>query len=234
MWNYDIEYAGDRASDHNIKIVKRPGIPAPVADYKEVSIPGRDGNIYIDEGTVEDIVIQVEMNYMCKHNEWFENWRVAKEWLMQKGMNRLMFGDDPEYFYYVKKVELSDADRVCREIGRFSAEFHCNGYQYLLSGQKEYSLSEVADNPYNVAHPVYLVTGEGNCTLTVNGKTFVANVGQNVTIDTDRMIAYRLDGTLVNTAVTGDYADLYLKPGKNTLSVTSGFNVKVIPRWRRL
>lgn len=234
MWGYDLEYAGDRAAEHNIKIMKRPGIPAPVADYTEVHIPGRDGNLYIDEKTVEDIEIRVEMNYMCDHREWFEHWREAKEWLMQKGPNRLRFGDDPEYFYHVKKVELSEAERVCREIGRFSAVFICNGYQYLLSGQRAYALGDVIDNPYCVTHPVYLVEGEGTCTITVNGKTFTAIVGQNVTIDTDRMISYRSDGVLVNTTVTGDYTDLYLKHGKNTLAATGGFNVQVIPGWRRL
>ena len=68
----------------------------------------------------------------------------------------------------------------------------------------------------------------------MNGNVFTADVGQNVTIDTDRMIAYREDGELVNTSVTGDYEVLYLQHGKNTLSATSGFTVQVIPGWRRL
>ena len=69
------------------------------------------------------------------------------------------------------------------------------------------------------------------CTLTVNGNEMTANVGQNLTIDTDLMIAYRQDGTLQNTAVTGDYEDLYLVPGDNVISITSGFDLKIIPNW---
>ena len=234
MWEYDVEYAGSKASDYNIRIVKRPGIPAPIADYSEVQIPGRDGVLYVDEKTVSDIEINVEMNYMSEHDEWFEHWRKAKEWLLQKGINQLRFGDDPDYYYLVKKVELSEDDRVCREIGRFTATFYCNGYQYLLSGQKAYSLDKVANNPYSIAHPVYKIKGEGKCRITVNGNVFTADVGQNVTIDTVRMIAYREDGELVNTSVSGDYEVLYLEHGKNTLSATSGFTVQVIPGWRRL
>ena len=75
MWEYDVEYAGSKASDYNIRIVKRPGIPAPIADYSEVQIPGRDGVLYVDEKTVSDIEINVEMNYMSEHDEWFEHWR---------------------------------------------------------------------------------------------------------------------------------------------------------------
>ena len=59
-----------------------------------------------------------------------------------------------------------------------------------------------------------------------------ANVGQNITIDTERMIAYRTDGAMQNTAVSGDYEDLYLLEGANQIVITSGFGLKVIPNWR--
>ena len=60
-----------------------------------------------------------------------------------------------------------------------------------------------------------------------------ANVGQNLIIDTDRMIAYRSDGTLNNTKVSGNYEDLYLKPGENSVEFSGG-TLKVIPNWRCL
>ena len=60
-----------------------------------------------------------------------------------------------------------------------------------------------------------------------------ANVGQNLTIDTDRMIAYREDGTLNNTKVSGSYEDMYLQPGNNKIEFYGG-NLKVIPNWRCL
>lgn len=84
------------------------------------------------------------------------------------------------------------------------------------------------------SHPVYKILGEGVCTLTVNGKTMTANVGQNLTIDTDRQLAYRSDGTLNNTAVTGNYEDLVLVEGDNKVTITDGFDLKVIPYWRYL
>ena len=68
----------------------------------------------------------------------------------------------------------------------------------------------------------------------MNGNEFVAEVGQNVTIDTDLMLAYRQDGRMMNTSVTGDYQELYLKEGDNTIEITEGFGLKVIPNWRCL
>ena len=60
-----------------------------------------------------------------------------------------------------------------------------------------------------------------------------ANVAENLTIDTDRMIAYRSDGTLSNTKVSGNYEDLYLKPGENKIEFTGG-TLAVVPNWRCL
>ena len=70
------------------------------------------------------------------------------------------------------------------------------------------------------------------CTLEVNGNRMTANVGQNLTIDTDRMVAYRQDGTLQNTAVTGKYEDLYLTEGEIDIGISTGFDLKIIPNWR--
>lgn len=232
MWEYDLEYADTKAKDHNIYIVKRPSIPAPEKNYSEYRIPGRDGVIYADEETVEDIEIQVEMNFMGKPDEWFEYWREAKKWLLKKGQNKLKFGDDAGYFYLVKKVTISEAERICREIGRFTVTFLCSGYQYLEEGWKKYRHSDVVYNPYSTAHPIYIIGGEGNCTLEVNGKSVAANVGQNLTIDTELMIAYRMDGVAVNTSVKGDYEDLYLQTGKTEIGITEGFSLEIIPRWR--
>ncbi|EOS74535.1 hypothetical protein C817_04593 [Dorea sp. 5-2] len=234
MWVYDMEYAGFSASEHNIYIVKRPSIPSPERNYLEIEIPGRDGKLYVDEGTVKDIEISVEMNFMGRHDEWFGYWRKAKGWLMQKGQHRLIFGDDADYFYLAKKVVIPEAERVCYEIGKFTVVFTCYGYQYLKEGGLSYSCEEVSYNAYEIAHPVYVIKGEGVCTLTVNGKDLVMNVGQNITVDTELQIAYRTDGKLMNTSVKGKYEDLYLQPGENVIGVTEGFEVEVIPRWRCL
>ena len=65
----------------------------------------------------------------------------------------------------------------------------------------------------------------------MNGKEVSANVGQNLLINADLMQAYREDGVLNNTAITGDYEDLYLQEGLNKISVSSGFTAEVIPKW---
>ena len=93
-------------------------------------------------------------------------------------------------------------------------------------------LQEASYNPYDMSKPEYKITGEGLCALTVNGKTMKANVGQNLTINTELMLSYREDGAIMNSSVTGEYKDLYLKPGENRISVSSGFSITIKPNWR--
>lgn len=232
MWGYDVEFDGYTAMSQGMYIVRRPDIPAPGRSFTEYSVPRRGGIMYRDNGVNDDIKIPVDFNFIGKPDEWFELFRKSKKWLLNPGRRQLIFGDDKNYFFWTKKVEIGTAERICYEIGKFTAVFFCEGYQYRTDGTKDYSISEVEKNPYDESMPEYKIKGEGVCTLTVNGKSMTANVGQNLTIDTWRRIAYREDGTIQNTNITGWYEDLHLMPGDNKISITAGFVVKVIPNWR--
>ena len=230
---YDIMYLDQTAREHGLYIKKRPDIPVPEREYSEYQIPGRDGKLYEDLKTVGDIEINIDFNFMSAEKDWASVFRAAKQWLLgAKG--KLILGDDQDFFYRVKKVSFSDWERTSLRIGNYAVDFICEGYAYLLEGTRENEIGNVQYNPYETCKPIYLITGEGVCTLTVNRKAMTANVGQNLTINTDLMLAYREDGTLMNTAVSGDYEDLYLQPGENAISVSEGFEVRIIPNWRCL
>lgn len=229
---YEVIYKEKTSTEHRILPIRRPDISAPEENVTEVYIPGH-GVILQKDGTYKPIVIPIEFNFMDVPDKWGEVYRKAKKWI--SGSGKLKFSDDPEYFYRVNLCKIVDPERISRQIGIFTAEFTCNPYMYVVAGQTEKEIKDALKNPYELCEPIYRITGNGSCTLTVNGKTMKATVGQNLTIDTERMLAYReSDGKLMNTSVTGDYEDLYLNPGANTISVTSGFVLKVIPNWRCL
>ena len=229
---YSITFNGRNCLDLKLIPARRPSVPAPEIRVKETEIPGMDGALIENYGTYGLVTIPVEFNFLSPPLCWMEVYRAAKKWL--KGSGWLKLGDDRDYLYKAYYVNITDTERTSVRIGSFTAEFVCHPYAYLESGQLEYVAADVAYNPYEISHPVYIITGEGMCTLTVNGNTMTANIGQNLTIDTDRMLAYRKDGTMQNTAVTGNYEDLYLREGENSISLTSGFSLSVIPNWRCL
>lgn len=229
--NFDIHYNGFTGKEMGILISERPQIPSPREIIDSYDVPGRDGPLIVHTGNYEDIVITFDMGFKVKKELWGKQFRRCRGWLLNDNTHKLKFSDDADFFYYVKYVEINDCERSARKYGHFSVDFHCEGYQYDVCGEIETACRDMI-NFYNVSHPIYYIFGEGICTLNVNGKQFRVNVGQNAVIDTERMIAYRKDGTLINTEVTGDYKDLWLIEGENTLNATNGFSVTIKPRWR--
>lgn len=209
----------------------RPNIP--VAEYlsESYTIPGRDGDLISYIGGVSDITIPVVFGFFGKPDKWMDKFRAAKRWLLKED-GILTLGDDQQFFYRVKKVTFDEGTREVKDIGEFTVNFLCEGYQYFKQGAYDYDIEEVLFNAYDLCKPVYRITGEGMCTLSVNGNNMVANVGQNLTIDSDLMIAYRTDGAIMNTTVTGDYENLWLNTGANAITITDGFDLKIQPNWR--
>ena len=231
---YIVKRNGKTNTEVGILVKERPAIPAPEYKYETVEIPGRDGSLYSEEGFVDDITIKITFVFACEPAKWQDLFRKARRWLLSKEDDQLVLGDMSGDYYKVKHTVIGSSEREVKQVGEFEVEFTCNGYQYLNKGRYEYDKDEVLYNPYSISHPIYYITGNGKCTLAVNGYDFTAEVGQNVTIDTDMMLAYRKDGRIMNTSVTGDYQELYLQEGDNTIEITEGFSIKVRPNWRCL
>ena len=230
----DVEYNGIVGSSLDIYAKELPAIPTAKKREKEITIPGRSGTIYTTDGEYESTEIKIPFNYIGKEELWDERWSQAKKWLSAR-YSRLYMSTDQEYFYKISKVTLDDAEHTTARIGNFTATFTTlDGLRYLEAGRREYPINKVRYNPFEEAYPIFKIYGEGQCDLSVNGKHMKANVGQNLTIDTERKLAYREDGKLFNTAVTGDYEDLKLIEGENEILITNGFELKIIPNWRRL
>ena len=231
MFSFKLE--GVDSTSKGFKITRRPDIPSTAKDYEEHNIPGRDGALYEDLGTVQDIEIEVSCNYIAKPEEWGTRWRSIKKWLLT-AHQFLVFSDDVDYCYRIKKIDLTTNERQVKYSGQFTVIFTVEGYLYLTSGQKQYSYSQVLKNDYEATYPVYYLTGQGNCVLTVNGNQCNCNVGGNLIIDTYLRLTYRQDGTLRNTDIDADYDDLKLIEGNNTITITNGISLNIMPNWRCL
>lgn len=239
---FHVTYNGITDTAVGVHATTRPPIPAARENIQYFTVPGRDGTLTIKDGTVEDIVIQVDFSYTAYPDAWQDIAYAARDWLLGHNSATLRFSDLTGIFYKVKSVEVSDNLRQLKKIGTFSAYFTCEGYQYLDSGLEPISQGNLfnLNNQWAKSHPLYRIsaTYDGTCSLTVNGKTLKATIAQNLTIDTDLMMAYRTDNKIImNTAlIMGnlDYKDFWLPRGSNNIGITSGYTLQVVPNWRRL
>lgn len=227
---YSFEFNQETSDFHKISVEARPNIPGKRRKVTYTEVGGKDELVSYVKGAYENVTITVKCAYKIEKESWNRKRRRLEQWL--SGTGELIFSDDPEVFWKVKEIQISEIKRILKKYGHFDIKFICSPFEYLVEGRNRFALQEVQFNPYGLAKPEYEITGEGTCTILVNGKTVRADVGQNLTINTGLMLAYREDGTIMNTAITGDYRDLYLKPGENSISVSAGFSVAVKPNWR--
>jgi len=86
-----------------------------------------------------------------------------------------------------------------------------------------------------ISAPVYTIEGAQSCTIKVNDNAPVvisASEATDLIIDTNKMQAY--SGTsLANRLCTGNYENLHLKPGINTISMTGTFTEFVVSEYSR-
>lgn len=234
---YEIEYAGVKASAYNVYPTNRPNIPAPERDIEDVEIPGVDGAYHIDHKRYKPITIKTEFNYYGKPEEWAAKWRVIKKWLSKQD-GKLIFSDDQNYFYQVKKVKIGENERTGKKIGTFTVEFECDPYLYV-NGSDELQEITLTDgkaeiySEHDISKPVYVIIGNGDCTLKVNGNSMTVSITRSIEIDTEREIVRNSYGENASTCVSGSYEGLHLIPGTNTIELTgSGFTLQIAPKWR--
>ena len=240
---YRVEYNGKWNTSLYILVKERPAIPSPEYDYDTVKIPGRDGELYIEQKSVKDITITISFTFACKPHRWQGVAREARKWLMGKEDRRLILSDSQDRYYKVKHVVLDQTERQIKEVGEFSADFICEGRQYLIEGDWPLELTYTNSsggqsahiwNPYETSMPVFIISGNGTCRITVNGHTLEGEVSGQLTVDTQREVAYKADMSSANTSVTCDYETLALEPGDNTITKPTGFNLQILPKWREI
>lgn len=235
MQGFFFKYNGQMNTEYDVSVVKRPDIPSPKKKRSTVTIDGRDGDLYEEDGTYEDIDILVQMNFKGEPDEWNEKLRRIRRWLINVTDNKLIFSDDMDYFYKVKNVSISDTKRSKKRAGRFDVTFTCDPYTYLAEGESLVTdISNVIVNLWEISKPTYHIFGNGQMALNVNGKKVTMNVQQALTVDTQLRLCYGAGNFLKNTAISGDYENLFFYPGENTISFTDGFDVQIRPNWRSI
>lgn len=240
---YKIVYDGKTNIVMHVLIKERPSIPSPEYDYETVKIPGRDGDLYIEQKSVKDITVPISFTFACRPEQWQRVARGARKWLMKAKDKHLILSDSPDHYYKVKHVTVNETERQAIEVGEFSADFICEGRQYLISGDMPLDLTyrEAGDfktasiwNQYEESMPVFIISGSGAFEMMVNGSKLEADVNGQITVDTQREVAYKQDMSSANTDITCNYKELALVEGENIITVASGFDVQILPKWREI
>ena len=217
--------------DLNLRIVKRPIIPAPIKNINKIKILGHDGDLYQNLGGYSDISIPVDFNFIDRDNI-KKSWRKIKSWLNNIQDNKLIFSDDIEFYYKVKNITLSELTITKKVLGTFTVTFTCEAYSYDINGLNSIELKNNSTlyNCLDISKPLIKAYGNGVGTITINNNNFTVYICDYIYIDSSLELAYK---SLIDPAnlITGDYP--VLQNGENKISWDSNITkIEIQPNWR--
>lgn len=218
--------------DIGVSIVRRSPSIFSNKNINIINRNGGDGDLYEDLGGRKDIIIPVECNFISDNPK--EVFRRVKHWLNNIEDNKLIFTDDPGWFYKVVNVEIGQMEVKFKRKGEFTINFTCRGWQYSLDGDEflEIENNTMLYNEYDLAKPLLYLEGNGEITVTINNNSFSVMLRDFLYIDSELEIAYREKTDCLNIE-TGDYP--LLEYGENNISFNGNVSkIEIKPRWREV
>ena len=223
--------------EFGMAVEKRPTQKTPKRRRTTFTIPGRNGNLHIDEDAFENVEVTYDV--------WFRGElptpaqaHAVKSWLLShKGYSRLEDKYDPDYFRLASFAGPMDIADILGRYGRCKIKFDCDPRCFLKSGEFPIDLENNASlhNPTAfTAKPLIYIYGDGEGSITVAGVTVdIHTMTTGMLLDCENELAQALGD--VGQCLDGDiYAPEFpeLRAGENKVSFDGGVTaVKIVPRW---
>ena len=221
------------AADFGLYVAEKDIYSAPAYDQQFVSVPGRNGDVVIDNGRYNN----VDISYTCYCKNLSANVSNIKLWLCQPRYFKRTDSYDPLYFRYAAFASKLKVDELLRNVGKAELVFNCKPFRYSVAGQTKQTLtaSGTVTNPESFPSLPYIkITGSGAVTLTIGAKAYsFASVPTYLEIDSELMSCYKGSALYNNRIGFAEFP--VLQPGNNSISWTGSVTkVEIIPNWRTL
>lgn len=223
---------------YGIYLTGEPVYNAPARAVDKITIPGRDGDLLMDQGRYENIEVKYPAGAFGETQADFATTMAAiRDFLGPlHGYHRLTDDYNPEEYRLASfKAGLDVSPVPFQRAGEFDLVFDCKPQRFLTSGEQvtTFTASGTISNPtpYD-AKPLLVVTGTGN--LTVNGVQ-IAISKTPTTIDCEAMEAYNGSTSRNGDIILTPNRFPVLSAGSNTITLGAGITkVEITPRWWRL
>lgn len=229
-------FDGTSTQTYGVFLISNGVYNAPEREFERISIPGRNGDLLIDNGRYSNFELEYDA---IIYNDFNTNLSNLKNIFMSKtGYCRLEDTFYPDEFRMAKYSGAFEMESVRPgDIGHFILRFDCKPQRFLKSGETttEFRSNGTITNPTRMtALPLVRVYGTGQ--LSIGGNTIRINTNSSYTdIDCDIQDAFRGSTNCNGNIELSSGKFFQLKPGSNSVSLGSGITkVAITPRWWRL
>lgn len=226
-------FGGDSSKDYGVYISGDATYNGAERDYESVSIPGRNGDLTIDNGRYNNI----ELTYGAFIVRDFDRniTRLRNYILGQRGYKRLEDTYHPNEFRMARfKGGFEVEPQSTLKEGQFTLTFDCMPQRFLKSGEQKVTLTAsgvLVNSHLTETRPLVRVYGTG--TVTIGGIPITVKSASGYTdIDCETESAYRGSVNCNSNIVLTDGKFWKLQSGRNTVELDSGISrVEIQPRW---
>ena len=232
-----ITFAGTSLGDVNIHVQRLSDYVIPERDVTHVSVPGRSGDLLIDNGRYKNFTLDYSVYVLNRTDGVISSLRAFAGKLADTFGSYQRFEDDKDPLVYgmAKFVGPNTWTNYDNVGGESKLTFNFKPYWRLKSGETAVTISATntqITNPTKFASkPLITVTGTG--VLSVNGTIVTINKNDTtITLDCEAEDAY--------TGVENKNGDIYiddfptLQPGVNAIIPADKMTVEITPRWWKL
>lgn len=238
MLNGYLTYNGITSTAAGVKAVEKyPALNRPRRKFTVLSIPGRTGDVIINEDAWEDYEQEYEI-YAGSGNrgdapQAFDG---IMAWLHSSvGYCRLEDTYEPDVFRLAYYAGGTEVDNVLSRYGRATIKFMCQGKRWLKTGENSITAADgdTLTNPTSFASlPLITVNGAGNGTFTIGGVTVtLTGFTDGTVIDCEKMTVTDSLGVNANSVMAlGNFPTI--PAGSSSVDITGDItSLDIVPRW---
>lgn len=226
-----LTFNGKSSKDFGVYISGLNTYNAPERDVEVLSIPGKNGDLTIDNGRYKNITVSYPAFIYDQFDQNIEGLR--NYLLSQSGYKRLEDTYHPEEFRLGRfRGEFSAKVVDWLEAGEFDLEFDCYPQRFLKSGEQPLTFTAAGSihNEYMPSKPLIRAYGTGS--FTISGVSVqITTANEYTDIDCELMEAYKGSTNCNGNIVLTNGTFPVLNQGDNSVGISGLTRIEITPRW---
>ena len=235
-------FKGKNSNDMFLTIENRLTFDSSERDIEFIAIPGRDGELIIDNKRYNAVTRSIPCILRLPKNKSVEHViSDISNWLnIDHQYHDFRWSGDPEFIYKAMFFQTFNMQRVIREFGRVVLNFKMHPIKYLKTGLEEFIISNntTLHNPLSLpSKPIIKIVGQGSIKLKINDQEVDLRWLEEggVIIDSENQTITTIDGNKSLSRHLYSYPFPVLEVGPNMITYEGDIeNVSIIPRFGEL
>jgi len=195
-------YKGIRSKDMHLRVLNDVSFAAPTRDANMIQVPGRDGDLVIDNGRYNSVIRSIPCRLEAPNHMNVENLiSQINNWLVSDTkFHEFEWENDPDFMYQATIEGDVISQRVLSRYGKTAIDFRLHPIKYLRSTltPRQITTGTSIFNQFSIeAKPLIRIIGSGNITINIGGRPLVLErIGNGCIIDSETQTITDLQGRL--------------------------------------